>query len=197
MSPQTPSQIEAAAGSIKELFWRRGYDDTSIEDVVQATGLNRYALYNAFGGKRELFLTALDAYCLERKAVFFSSLNDPDKQPMQAIRNVFEFAISEIAERGNGCMMCNVATEGAGNDSVIIERFQSYLAEIKAAHIDALERAEKRGELNPATTPAQGASLLLALLFGLGVHAKNGASLETMLGVFNTAMTLLENPDAS
>lgn len=196
MPPQSPNQIEAATGSIKELFWRRGYDDTSIEDVVQATGLNRYALYNAFGGKRELFLTALDAYCLERKSVFLSSLNDPENPPIQAIRNVFEFAISQNAERGNGCMMCNVATEGAGNDPVIIERFESYLAEIKAAHVDALERAEKRGELNPAITPKQGASLLLALLFGLGVHAKNGASHEVMLEVFNAAMALLENPDA-
>lgn len=196
MPPQSPNQIEAATGSIKELFWRRGYDDTSIEDVVQATGLNRYALYNAFGGKRELFLTALDAYCLERKSVFLSSLNDPENPPIQAIRNVFEFAISQNAERGNGCMMCNVATEGAGNDPVIIERFESYLAEIKAAHVDALERAEKRGELNPAITPKQGASLLLALLFGLGVHAKNGASHEVMLEVFNAAMALLEKPDA-
>jgi len=193
MSPRSQTQVEQASNEIKELFWRRGYDDTSIEDVVQATGLNRYSLYNEFGGKRELFLTALDVYCHERKSVFLSSLNDSDKPPMEAIRNMFEFSISEIAERGNGCLMCNVARERGGQDPVISERLQSYLEQIKYTHIDALERARDRGELNPVVTPEQGAALLLAVKFGLGVHAKNGASREAMLDVFDTAMALLTN----
>lgn len=194
MSPQVQTQIEAATGSIKELFWRRGYDDTSIEDVVQATGLNRYALYNAFGGKRELFLAALDAYYQERKSVFLTNLDDPDTPPLDAVRRVFEFAIGEMAERGSGCLMCNVATSVGPLDPLVAERIQSYQTEIRAAYTDALQRAESRNELNASISAADGAELLIAVKFGLGVHAKNGASREAMLGVFNTAITLLEKP---
>jgi len=196
MSPQTSSQIEAAAGSIKELFWRRGFDDTSIEDVVQATGLNRYALYNAFGGKLEIFLAALDAYYQERKAVFLSNLDDPGTPPLDAVRRVFEFAIGEMAERGSGCLMCNVASGASPLDPMVAKCIQSYQTEIRAAYTDALQRAENRNELNACVSASDGAELLIALKFGLGVHAKNGASREMMLGVFNTAMALLENPDA-
>jgi TetR/AcrR family transcriptional regulator, transcriptional repressor for nem operon len=192
MSPHSEAEIEKVANSIKELFWRRGYEDTSIEDVVKATGFNRYNLYKEFGGKRELFLAALDAYCLERKNVFLSSLNDPDTPPMDAIRRVYEFAITEMAEHGNGCLMCNVANEGDSRDPVISERLQCYLDEIKLAHVYALQRASERGELNPAMTPEQGASLLFALKFGLGVHSKNGASRDAMLDILNTTMMLLK-----
>ncbi|MHA7873305.1 MAG: TetR/AcrR family transcriptional regulator [Hyphococcus sp.] len=191
MSPRSEIETGKALDEIKELFWRQGYEDASIEDVVRATGFNRYALYNAFGGKREIFLAALDAYYLERKTVFLSNLDDPDCAPLDAVRRVFEFAISEMAERGTGCLICNVATQVGQMDPTVGERIESYLAEIESAYTDALSRAQARGELNPRISPGEGAQLLIAVKLGLGVHAKSGANGEDMLRVFNATMAVI------
>ncbi|MEO1252965.1 MAG: TetR/AcrR family transcriptional regulator [Pseudomonadota bacterium] len=191
MTPNLQTSIPDTQHALKELFWRRGYEHASIDDVVNETGLNRYALYNAYGGKLELFLAALDAYYQERKNLFLRNLNDPETAPLDAVRRVFEFAITEMAERGTGCLMCNVATEECGRDPKVAARVESYLDEIRRAYTDALERAAARDELNNSVKPADGAALLIAVKLGLGVHAKNGADASTMLSIFNTAMTAL------
>ena len=193
MGAATPMSARAADASdaiiaIKELFWRRGYGAASIEDVVQATGFNRYALYTAFGGKRELFLAALDSYYQERKSVFLSALDDPAVAPLDAIRRVFEFAITEMAERSAGCLMCNVATEFGKRDPLISDRIESYLDEIRNAYIVALSRAQAAGDLNASLRPEDAADMLIAVKLGLGVHAKNQASAEKMLAILDAAI---------
>lgn len=196
MSPRSQSETHIAVHAAKELFWRRGYEDASIEEVVQATGFNRYALYTAFGGKREIFLAALDAYYQERRSIFLTNLDDPETAPLDAIRRVFEFAITEMAERGTGCLMCNVATGAGPLDPLVAERIETYLEEIRCAYIDALERAQSRNELNPVMSIEAGAALLITLMLGLGVHAKRGASAAAMLGVFDSTLTLMASPRA-
>ena len=188
-----PDETDVA---LKELFWRQGYEHASIEDVVKATGLNRYALYSSYGGKRELFLAALDAYYRERKIVFLRNLNDPETAPLDAVRRVFEFAIAEMAERRAGCLLCNVATEHAAADDIIAERITAYLEEIQMAYAEALSRAAARGELKTGLDPQDGARLLIAVKLGIGVRAKAGASGEEMVGIFNSTMSILTGEKA-
>ena len=181
--------------TLKELFWRRGYESTSIEDVVQATGMNRYALYNAFGGKRNLFLAALDEYHNERKQVFLANLDNPNTRPIDAIRELMEFAIGEMADRGAGCFICNVANELGPKDPIINERVQSYLAEIEFAFGKALSRAEAAGELNENITPEDGARMLIAILLGIGARAQAGAPYEKLLKTLHAVLHALNRTD--
>ena len=181
---QTLSQHAEAIEAAKELFWRQGYEDTSVEALVQATGYNRYAIYNSFGGKLELFLAALEEYYHERKNLFFSALSDPQRGPLDAIREVSTFCIKEMTERGAGCLMCNVALEVGQYEPVIAERVSTYLSEIEEAKGAALEIAQSRGELNPAITPKEGAALLISNMLGCGVMVRNGASRQHILKTF-------------
>lgn len=186
------SEIEKnAVSAAQEVFWRNGYDDTSVAQLVTATGLNRYALYNRFGGKLELFLAVLDAYHAERRDFFLTGLNDPNVAPIDAVGNVFRFAIAEMANRKAGCLICNIASEAADDEEVIRDIIQSYLAQIRNAYHLALERARERGELNPVITPEEGVDLLLALKLGIGAHARNGASCEALMGIFNAAIKVI------
>ena len=169
--------IEAA----KEVFWQKGFDETSVADLVIATGMNRYALYNAFGGKLEIFLEALEAYYMERRSVFLTNLEKPERPPIEAIRSVFEFAISEMAERGTGCLMCNVASGVESDGNIITKKISAYLAEIREAYCSALLRAEERGELNTAISAEQGADLFITLMVGVGAQAKNGADFDSLM----------------
>ncbi len=174
-----------------DLFWRQGYDETSVEDVVCATGLNRYALYNNFGGKLELFLAVLEAYYLKRKNLFMTVLGDPNRTPTDAIREVSEFCITEMTDRGAGCLMCNVALEVGRYDNIVSERVSTYLNEIQQAKEMALIVAADRDELNPAITPKEGAALLLSNMLGVGALARNGASRDDLLAIFNTCISLI------
>lgn len=189
--PRSEIDLSPAISAAKEVFWRQGYDDASIEQVVQATGLNRYALYNAFGGKLEIFIAALDSYCAERKNVFLDSLNNLSDSPMRAIESFFEFAINEMAERSAGCLMCDVALEVGRHEKIVSRQVEKYLQEIKCSYIEALRQAEALGDLNPAISPEEGADLLVAIKLGLGVHAKNGAGKQEMLKIFYPVIAVL------
>ncbi len=193
MSARLQTDKSQAVEVAKELFWRRGFEDVSIEEVVKATGFNRYALYTAFGGKREIFLATLDAYYQERRSIFLTSLDDPDTAPLEAIRRVFEFAINEMAERGTGCMMCNAATAAGDPDPLVIERVETYLEEIRSAYIEALQRAQAREEINTTISIEAEAALFITLMFGLGVHARRGASSQEMMSVVDSTISLLAN----
>ena len=189
--PRQDHDIADALDAAKEVFWRRGYDDASIEDVVKATGFNRYAIYSAFGGKLELFLAALDAYYHEGRDKFLKSLEAADAAPLDAIEEMLHWAVNEMAMRGSGCLICNIATEVGRHEEVVAERIASYLEEMNAAMAAALAMAQERGELNPALTPEAGASLLISVKLGLGVHARNGATKDEMLKIADTAMTVI------
>ncbi|NOX83674.1 MAG: helix-turn-helix transcriptional regulator [Alphaproteobacteria bacterium] len=196
MTPQAEIALSdptliAPINAAKELFWRQGYDETSIEDVVGATGMNRYALYNAFGGKLELFLAVLENYFVERKNLFLTALSDPQGGPMAAIREVSEYCIIEMTDRGAGCLMCDVAAEVGRYDKAVSERVLSYLEEIRSADEMALTQAEACGELNPAISPKEGAALLIANMLGVGALARNGAGRRELLTLFNSCLRLL------
>lgn len=185
---RTQAEIETAVLAARDLFWRTGFDETSIDDVVAATGFNRYALYSEFGGKREVFLAALDRYHLERKQIFMAGLADEAAPPIDAIRDVFEFCIDEMASRGTGCFMCNVAGEIAARDPVVRERIATYLEQINLAFGMALERAAERGELNTNLSPTDGVRIFVTLIMGLGMAAQHGADRQDMLATLEATL---------
>ncbi|MEM8773020.1 MAG: TetR/AcrR family transcriptional regulator [Pseudomonadota bacterium] len=191
MTSMTAFAANDTLATAKELFWRNGFEDTSVAELVEATGLNRYAIYSAYGGKLEIFLAALEAYYTERRDLFFKVFSDPKRGPIDAIRAVSEYCIKEITDRGAGCLMCNVAVEVGRRNDVVAARVNSYLQDIRNAKEMALTLAAERGELNPAITPKDGASLLLTNMLGGGVLARNGASRKELLESFNACIAIL------
>lgn len=181
-----------------DVFWRNGYEDAKMEDVVAATGQNRYALYSTFGGKRELFLEALAVYHHRLRGIFWDGLEDESCPPLGALRRVATHMIREMASRGAGCFLCNVAGQEARKDAVIAQRVQDYLTEIQAGMQIAMERAAARGDLAPWITPAEGAAMFMSMKLGCGAQSAAGASVETLLANLNTGMALLSagNQDA-
>ncbi|MEL7015100.1 MAG: TetR/AcrR family transcriptional regulator [Pseudomonadota bacterium] len=201
MSP-TPSKSAAqdvarqrAVATATELFWRNGYEETSMAELVSQTGMNRYAFYTNFGGKLDLFMAVLEGYHLDRKKMFMSASNDPNVAPLDAIRGVFEYSIAEMAKRGTGCLMCTIANEFAQHNDQVQHQINRYIGEITEAFIHVLTRAHEANQLNPKVTPKQAAHLLVSLIMGSGAHARSGASEEEMIFVFDAAMAAISHPD--
>ena len=102
-------------------FWERGYRDTSVDDLVEATGVQPGSLYNAFpGGKRALFLRALDRYSKLVVPQKLGALEEPGAG-LEELRGYFDGLVEDLTTREGrmGCLMVNSTIELAAEDSEV------------------------------------------------------------------------------
>lgn len=160
------------------VFWEKGYNDVSIEDLSQATGLRRSSLYNTFASKRELYLAALRRYharCTEQYAVLAYSAD-----PVAAVRELVESVITdELGDmRGLGCMVANAALESGGRDAEIRALTSYNLTTMAEAIRGAVARAQQLGRVGEELDPAAVARAIVVTVQGLRVAAKAVAPAE-------------------
>lgn len=156
-------------------FWSRGYADTSIADIVAATGVNRGSLYAAFSDKRGLFRAVLDHYDAVYRAEFLDHLKDR-LGPREAIIEAFCQAGGLGGKTGlpPGCLLVNTALEISPHDPEIAAQVRASLDRLKTFFIDRIGDAISAGEL-PHDFPANhAAGRLFALFIGLRVMARAG-----------------------
>jgi TetR/AcrR family transcriptional repressor of nem operon len=165
-----------------DLFLVKGYSNTSMEDIVSATGVSRYGLYGTFGNKRELFEKALEAYADRMGRRSFLKLLEPDAS-IADIRRIFEERIEAMAKEGGmakGCLFTYTATELAPRDREIEGILQRFLKRMAKTFTIGLETAQARGEV-PRTLDVKAAGeFLTGAMFGLGVMARAGMPRETL-----------------
>ncbi len=164
-------------------FWAKGYRDTSVEDLVAATGVRAGSLYNAFpGGKHALFLAALERYSRLVVPVKLGELAG-DAAGVPEIRAYFDGLVADLTTREGraGCLMVNSAVELANDDSDV--------ARAVTAHMRRLERNATRALRNAGVPdPEARARLLVATAFGLMVVGKTGASEEVLTAIVDSAL---------
>ncbi|WP_225768914.1 TetR/AcrR family transcriptional regulator [Inquilinus sp. Marseille-Q2685] len=152
-----------------DVFWRKGLSATTMQDIAQATGVLRGSLYNAYGGKEEIFLLAFDAYAGRFLAGARKALEStPD--PEQALRTLFGAAIASMT-RGSparGCLSTKTATEPAALDDPRLQaRLRGLLDGLRGIVLAALSTDAARARL--AVTPEEAADLVVTFTRGLAV----------------------------
>ena len=165
--------VDAALERAMQVFWAKGYESTSLDDLSEATGLGRSSLYAAFGDKRRLYLSALDRY--EEGSA--ARINDALTRPVpvrEAIAGFVARLVDEIvAGPGRrGCFIGNCAAELARDDREAAARVRRSLERIEAAFRDALGRAKTRGELAAAAEVDALARFFTAGIQGLRLVGK-------------------------
>lgn len=164
---------EEVLDRILDLFWRRGFAATSIDDLTRATGLRRGSLYQAFGGKAEMFAAALDRYLEAGPAEHLRAM--PVDQPLRrTVDHLLHAVITDTVAEGErkGCFLTNTAVELGPHDPATADRVERYLegfADLLAEHVEA---AMRRGELRPGRDPRALADSLLCTIQGIGVMAR-------------------------
>lgn len=187
----------AAIEAAKEIFWSRGYADASIAEMVAATGLNRYALYSEFGGKRDLFLAALDAYFEQCGHKYAPAMYNESVGPFERIRDALELMIADMADSDRGCLMCQTAVEVAREDPVISAAVTEYFSRIVAILTVPLAEAAEAGDLNPNLTTDAAAQLVFDAKLSIGVHARAGADRAQLDRIVETTLAALSAPPAA
>jgi TetR/AcrR family transcriptional regulator, transcriptional repressor for nem operon len=172
---------EAALEAAMELFWSRGYEATSMRDLLDGMGIGRGSFYDTFGDKRSLFLAALDRFEETRTAWAIETLENSESA-LGGIEEVFERTVRNLTERGprRGCLMANSAVELAPHDAEIEARIARYVRRLGAAFEDAVARARQSGELSTEHDPKALARFLVNSIHGLRVLARSGADQEAL-----------------
>lgn len=158
-----------------DLFTQKGYSETSMDDLVRATGVSRYGLYGTFGNKRELFEQALEAYADRMGRKSFLRLLEPDAS-LAHIRRIFDERIEAMSESGEarGCMISHTAMELAPHDREIRDVLQRFVSRISKTFSIGLEAAKEKGEVRSSLDVRAAGDFLTGALFGLAVLAKSG-----------------------
>jgi TetR/AcrR family transcriptional regulator, transcriptional repressor for nem operon len=153
-----------------QVFWRKGYEATSLSDLLKATGLARQSLYNAFGDKRALFLAALRRYASLGVGGFADALKTGPVRG--AVRRVFENGLRG-ENRDCGCFLVNSTSELLPRDAEVGRIAVSALAGQERALVEALRRGVREGELRLSPKRIeQTARFLVSTLQGLRVMVK-------------------------
>lgn len=171
-----------------QVFWRKGYEGTSLSDLTKAMGINRPSLYAAFGDKEALFRKALDRYETGPAGFMLEALNEPTAR-LVAERLLFGAAGSMCGPRNPaGCMLVQGAlAAGDGAESIRRELASRRNAAVTLL-ADRLKRAKEEGDLPGGADPAVLARYLSTVLNGMAVQSVSGATQSDLRKIAETAL---------
>ncbi|GAA2815929.1 TetR/AcrR family transcriptional regulator [Saccharopolyspora taberi] len=183
---------DAALRRAMGLFWRQGYEATSMQDLVDCLGLGRGSIYGAFGGKRELYLQALRRYVEDSGQAFVEHLSAPGRAfdaVCGMIRHYAEMSVEDAEFKG--CFMVNTAVELPADEQAG-RQVESSLSVMETALTSALMRARAEGDLPEGRDPAALARFLVTLLQGMRVVGKTRARGRYLEDTVEQAIALLK-----
>ncbi len=167
----------------KEVFWKKGYEATSMQDLVDAMGLNRSSIYNSFGGKMELYRESIRTYQKETNAYLRDALVTGD--PMEALETLFENAIQSIVmdKDNKGCFNMNCRMEMAERD----DHLKDWLRGTEEHNLDLfagiIRSGQEKGVINKLQSADQYARYVMSGYQGLrisGILNKDQAQLQAI-----------------
>ena len=172
-----PKEFErdAVLASARDVFWARGYDGASLDDLTQAMRIGRASLYAEFGDKHSLFLEALDRYRAERWAQM-SDVLEAATSVRAGIAALLRGTVNALwsDEGRRGCLLVNSIAELASSDPAVASRTAESFERTAGLLRSALERGVRSGELEPSLDAEATARYLANTLNGLRLLAKVG-----------------------
>ena len=176
-----------------EVFWTRGYEGASIQDLVKHMGINRQSMYDTFGDKHSLFLEALDRYREIQSRKVFEVLERPGSMKKN-LRQLFEEAVARSlsAEGRRGCFVGNSMSELAGRCKETATRTCNSVVSAEKMFQKALQRGKEQGELPTVRDTRAVARFLYSNLQGLLLMAKATRDRKLLNDVVKVTLSVLD-----
>lgn len=184
---------EIALGKALDLFRKRGFAATSLDDLSEATGMNRPSLYGAFGDKRELYIKSYQRYREDARA----SMVEIFRQEMpvrQRLERIFASALNIYlsGETGpRGCFTVVTAASEAVGDPEIRAMVIDGLTELDKAFTNCFRRAREKGELPESADPAVLAQLASATVHSIAIRSRARVSRKDLEAIVKGAIDLM------
>ncbi|ELR70367.1 Transcriptional regulator, TetR family [Fulvivirga imtechensis AK7] len=183
---------EVVIKKVTELFWRKGYHGTSMQDLVDTTGLNRSSLYNTFGDKFALFLESMKYYQQQEQGAAYSHLFKSGSA-VECIQSFFIALIDNIEEDKDkkGCYLINCTAELSATDPHVRDFLTDNQHSLIRAFTDLIHSGQQNGEI-PATKDARHLALyLFSSLQGLRLTGMLNNSRKELEGIAEEIMSSL------
>lgn len=182
----------AVVDGAMQVFWEKGYESTSMAELLAATGIKRGSLYNAFGGKHQLFLKALTKYDQENRRAVLAELEALD-DPREAIEGLFGAIIEETLtdSKRKGCFLINTSLEISRHETDVAEMVRAGLRETEAFFRRCIEVGQARNEISKDIIPEASAKMLMATLVAIRVLGRGVFSVQELETVAAQAIQLL------
>jgi TetR/AcrR family transcriptional repressor of nem operon len=174
------------------VFWTNGYQATSLENLMEATGLNKQSLYTAYGDKRSLFLKALDLYINISLEELTNKITNK-KSPLKAISNtLMAIANSDLNVHPKGCLVSRSATEFGDRDPEISKMFDNFNSKTEKIIEKAITEAQTCGEVTKTLTAHHISKLMMTLVIGARVLQQSSAPDKDIQMTFKAIIKLIK-----
>ena len=166
------------------VFWDRGYSQTSVVDLVEATGLKPGSLYGAFGSKKGVFLEVLDAY---NRAFMgrIADLSSHESGAFAGLTTILDDIIDGAVSGGDrrGCLAVNAMLEMSQHDRDIAKRLKKHNDRTLDAFAKLVRVAQSEGDIEPGRNPEAVAAFLVNSIWGLRVMCRSESNREVLNGI--------------
>jgi TetR/AcrR family transcriptional regulator, transcriptional repressor for nem operon len=184
--------IEEVLDRALEVFWQRGYEATSIQDLTEATGLGRGSLYSTFKDKEQMFLTVLEHYTNKVMKPLMTALNDND--PRYGIEGMFEAIIDRMSNPNypRGCLITNTSLECPGAGDKINRKIAERIGDMESAIYRVLLQAQTEGSLAAEQDIRALAHFFVSTAQGMAVMHKTFADPSVIRDISRVALSVWE-----
>lgn len=181
-----------ALTKVVDLFASKGYSETSMDDIVKATGVSRYGLYGTFGNKRELFEQALDRYADNMGKQAFLRLLEPETT-LDNIRAILRERVVDMCceDETKGCLFIHTAMELAPRDDDLRDVLHKFMRRISKLFAVGLETAKAKGEVRKDLDVNAAGELLTSTMFGLAVLGRTGFTRDALEGIVENTLSAM------
>ncbi len=177
-----------------EQFWREGFEASSVQKLLDVTGINRGTLYNSFGDKDTFFKACLGHYSKLINKDLDNSLNNADLGAWEAIEKYFDLAVLSVSnkQRNMGCLLVNSFCESINYDKDIQKLVRGYYGQIRKALLKRVKDAEQTGKLKKGVSADLAAEVLVNTLYGLRVNSREGKTVKQLAEIVKFSVDSLK-----
>lgn len=173
---------------VVHLFHNKGFNATSMQDLVDVTGLNRSSIYNSFGSKKELYNESLRAY-KQKANKYVQKVLIHTSEPKETIRKIFA---TTPEDKANGCFLGNCTTEMANQDQEIKGFLKNNLNSMQDLFEELVARGQSSGSINSNKTAKEYAAYLFTALQGLRITGILLNEQNEFESIVNTILSVLD-----
>lgn len=171
---------EQALDAAMQAFWAKGYEATSMAELMAATGLHKGSIYQAFGDKHSLFLAALQRYLAEMRSTEGKVLRNAPT-PLEGLRSAAHHRLDFTdcsGECPRGCMAVNSLVELAPHDDAVKEVLNEHMGYMRKMIGETISDAQVAGQIRTKRPPELLTGMMMTFLAGLVSLLKSGMAIE-------------------
>ncbi len=165
-----------------EQFWKEGYEASSVQKLLDCTGINRGTLYNSFGDKDTFFKSCVDQYNKAIDKHIAASLKNEKLNAWDAITAYFDEEVLSISNkhRSMGCLLVNSLCESINYDKSMKKVVRASLATIRKALVARVKEAHRKGKVKKGVSAEFATDVLMNTLYGVRVNARDGKNAKQL-----------------